>query len=131
VSGVLSIDPGRDKCGIAVVTPDGTIFKQVVTRGVAAETILRLIAAHSPDAVIMGEGTGSKDLHREIADLSPISIELVAEAFSTQRARVRFFDENPPRGLRRLVPRGLLTPDRPYDDYVAVILAEDFLRRNS
>ena len=56
-----------------------------------------------------------------------ISVKLVDEKFSSTRARARFFQENPPRGIRRLIPRGLLTPERPYDDYVALILAEDYL----
>jgi hypothetical protein len=57
-----------------------------------------------------------------------VSLPLVPvdEAFTSQRARARFHLENPPRGLARLVPPGLRTPPRAFDDYVAVLLAEDY-----
>ena len=35
---------------------------------------------------------------------------------------------NPPRGWRRLLPVSMQMPPEPYDDYVAVILAQRFLR---
>ena len=44
------------------------------------------------------------------------------------RARLmRFLRAHPERGWKRLLPPGLRSPDRPYDDFVAVILAERYL----
>jgi RNase H-fold protein (predicted Holliday junction resolvase) len=53
---------------------------------------------------------------------------LVDERETTLRARARFFVDHPPRGWRRLVPRGMLLPDRPIDDYAALLIAERHLR---
>jgi hypothetical protein len=62
----------------------------------------------------------------ESAGIAPVKV--VDERNSTMLARKHFFIENPPRGLLRLVPTSLQVPNRPYDDYVAVILAESFLK---
>lgn len=127
---VLAIDPGREKCGLAVVSGNGALYKAVVPRREIAPAVEALLAEHQVDNIIIGNGTGADKLFKELecAGLA-IPIELVDEKYSSQRARERFLQDNPPRGLRRLIPRGLLTPDRPYDDYVALILAEDYLNK--
>jgi hypothetical protein len=55
---------------------------------------------------------------------------VVPEAYTTLRARRRYFDEHPLRGWRRLFP-GLQTPPIPIDDYAAVLIAEDYLSSTS
>jgi len=56
-----------------------------------------------------------------------LPIELVDERETTLLARARFFVDHPPRGWRRLVPRGMLLPDRPIDDYAALLIAQRYL----
>ncbi len=126
---VLAVDPGRDKCGLAVVTFERVLHKSIVDRDCAARAISELAAGYGAGKIVLGDGTGSTALARELeaADCS-YPIEFVDEKYSSQRARSRFLSENPPRGLYRLIPRGLRAPDRPYDDYVAVILAEDYFK---
>jgi len=124
---ILAIDPGRDKCGIAVIDGGAVLHMSVVPRKHAASAVESLCARFSPQAIIIGNGTGSSFLADELGSKSDVPIEIVGEAYSTQKARSRYFRDNPPRGLRRLIPRGLLTPPRPYDDYVALILAEEYL----
>ena len=78
--------------------------------------------------MLIGNATRGAVLLRALREAVPpeMTIQSVDEAFTSQRARQRFGLENPPRGLRRLIPPGLRTPPRPYDDYVAVLLAEDY-----
>jgi RNase H-fold protein (predicted Holliday junction resolvase) len=129
---VLAVDPGLDKCGIAVVTPEGTLHAEVVARNGCPEAVASLVTRHSPDEIVIGNGTGSDPLADEIRALAgSIPIALVDEAFSSEKARKRYLLDNPPKGIRRLIPLGLRTPDRPYDDYVAVILAEERLRASA
>ncbi len=131
---VLSIDPGTTKCGIAIVTreDDGrcrALHREVCEAERLVARVLSLLGEHvSVDAVLIGNATNSAPLARALqASLSQsLPLHRVEEAFTSQRARVRFRLENPPRGLERLLPPGLRTPPRPYDDYVAVLLAEDF-----
>ncbi len=58
-----------------------------------------------------------------------IPIELVDERETTLLARKRYFQAHPPRGWRRLVPRGMLLPPRPIDDFAALLIAERLLDR--
>ncbi len=128
---ILAIDPGREKCGLAVVSDTGVLHRQVLPPGSISDVLPALAACHSVDRIIVGAGTGGRVLADSLRGLvDAIPIELVDETLSTHRARARFFEENPPRGLRRLIPRGLLVPHKPYDDYVAVILAEEYLRQS-
>ncbi|MDP7423155.1 MAG: resolvase, partial [bacterium] len=63
----------------------------------------------------------------ELASLFPEDrVRLVDERESTLEGRRRYFQEHPPRGLWRLVPLSLRYPPEPFDDLVAVILAERF-----
>lgn len=127
---VIAIDPGTHKCGIAAVTKTRVLYKTVVKRTDAPAVIVKLAAEHSADEIIIGNGTGSEALFGKITLLLSMPIRIVDEAHSTRRAKSLYFDENPPRGLKRLIPRGLLTPDRPYDDYIAVLLAKEYLDRS-
>jgi len=131
VKAVLAVDPGRDKCGIALVKNGAVAHREIAPRASAIAAIVSLIERHSPDVIVVGDGTGSKALLTEIRSATRMPIELVDETFTSQKARTRFFRENPPAGIRRLIPIGLQTPPRPYDDYVAVILAEEYLSRNA
>ena len=91
--------------------------------------VLALFSDHPAlDALLIGNATRGAILRRALRDALPptLPVHAVEEAFTSQRARVRFGIENPPRGWQRLVPPGMRTPPRPYDDYVAVLLAEDW-----
>jgi RNase H-fold protein (predicted Holliday junction resolvase) len=139
---VLAIDPGTAKCGIAIVSHEepGKTGKCRVLHREVPETerlvarVLSLLSDHpAVSAVLIGNATNSAPLARALRSALPPSLPLhrVEEAFTSQRARVRFRLENPPRGLERLLPPGLRTPPRAYDDYVAVLLAEDFFAADS
>jgi hypothetical protein len=78
--------------------------------------------------IVVGGGTGSKAVVDRLASSFPgVNVLVVEEAHTTERARRRYWVENPPRGWRRFVPRGMLTPPEPYDDLAAVLLAETVL----
>jgi RNase H-fold protein (predicted Holliday junction resolvase) len=123
---VLAIDPGRSKCGIAVVTADGRVlFRGILSTPQTPARIVELVGAFKPESVITGDGTGSAALRAEIEALAlPLPVSSVDERHTSELARARYLLEHPAKGLRRLLPAGLRTPDEAYDDYVAIILAE-------
>jgi len=128
---VLAIDPGRAKCGLAVASENGLLYKSIIHTDEIAGSIKQLIGGYGVEAIVIGNGTYSGSLVEEVEKLNlPLPIEIVEEAYSTQRARVRYFQENPRRGLWRLIPVGLLFPPCAVDDYAAVILAEDYIGRS-
>lgn len=126
---VLAIDPGRSKCGVAVVNEaTGALCRQMADPETLVTTVRRLKEAYRPHLMVLGKGTGSETLLSRLREANfDIGVVLVDEDYTTLQARDRYFEERPPRGWRRLLPRSLLTPPEPYDDYVAVLLAERFL----
>lgn len=126
---VLGLDPGTRKCGYAVVTGIGT---PPLTLGIAPfEALgerLREILALTPVAVAaIGRGTNADAVAAVVEGLG-LPVELVDERETTLLARARFFRDHPPRGWRRLIPAGMLLPDRPIDDYAALLIAERYLK---
>lgn len=125
---VLAIDPGRDKCGLAVVQPGRVLHQEVVARDRLAERVAELTGQYAVHVIVVGDATGSQQVLREVSGLGR-PVELVPERGTSLEARRRYLREHPPRGLARLIPEGLRVPPRPVDDYVAVILAEHFLEK--
>jgi RNase H-fold protein (predicted Holliday junction resolvase) len=126
---VLGIDPGTRKCGFAVVERLGD---KPVELGIApldafVERLAALTRTYPIDRVAIGCGTNADTIVAAVRNTG-LPYELVDERETTIRARSRFFDDHPPRGWRRLVPRGMLLPDRPIDDYAALLIAERYLR---
>jgi RNase H-fold protein (predicted Holliday junction resolvase) len=132
----LAIDPGTRKCGVAVVE-DGpvprTLHREVTPTPDLSGAICRIFAQHSAHVVLIGNATNAKAVEATVRPLLPASVpvELVPEAFTTERARARWCRENPPvRFWERLLP-GFRTPTEPVDDYAAVILAEQYFASRS
>ena len=55
---------------------------------------------------------------------------MVPEAGTTLAARQRYWELEPPRGWRRLLPKGLRVPPRDIDDVVAQLLLERHFGRS-
>ncbi|MBQ7503432.1 pre-16S rRNA-processing nuclease YqgF [bacterium] len=126
---VLAVDPGSKKCGVAVVSDsDGILFGSVAELADLEDVCLSALAKWSIDNILVGSGTGSAGIVKLLRERLQRDVTVIDEAHSTERARMRFFADNPPKGWRRFVPLGLQLPSRPYDDYAAVVMAEDFIK---
>lgn len=129
---VLAIDPGREKCGVAVVGPGGRVlYRAVVARRELVREVDLLAARFAPSAVVVGDRTGANAVEQELGGLDWVrragGVRRVDERGSSHLARQRYWAENPPRGLWRLVPTGMRVPPCPVDDLAAIILAERYL----
>ena len=125
---VLAVDPGRDKCGLALLHADGrVIHKAVVPAPQIGDVVASLLRDHPRAVLVLGDRTGAQDVAAAIDARANAAAVLVDEHRSTEHGRRRYFRDNPPRGWRRLLPLGLQTPPCPYDDYVAVVIAERYL----
>jgi RNase H-fold protein (predicted Holliday junction resolvase) len=127
---VLGLDPGTRKCGFALVCAVGAppIRLGIVPLSGLAEALREILAATPADVAAVGRGTNADEVCRIVREAGIAAVALVDEYETTLRARARYFEDHPPRGLRRLIPRGMLLPDRPIDDYAALLIAERFLR---
>jgi len=121
---VLAVDPGRQKCGIAACVPGQVLAHRVVPATELAQVVRDWMGRYRIDRVVMGAGTGARGATEALAGVPFVEVD---EVGTTLAARARYFADHPPRGWKRLVPRTLLTPAEPYDDYVAILLAEAYL----
>ena len=129
---ILGFDPGRRKCGLAVIGVDRTLrYHQVVEAEAAIATIQTLRQQFPISLLVMGDQTTAKDwkqtLSHALAD--PLRIVMVDERHSSLEARDRYWQMYPARGLVSLIPQSFRTIPRPIDDIVAILLIERYLQR--
>ena len=126
---IIAVDPGRDKCGVAVLDSSGTVLYQKVVK---TDDLMKIIGeqleACGACALVIGNGTTSQTAQTEIEKNYP-KLELVEvdEYYTTQLARQEYWKAKPPKGWRKLLPNSMQVPPEPVDDFVAIILARRFL----
>ncbi|MFZ9848977.1 MAG: resolvase [Vulcanococcus sp.] len=123
-----ALDPGRCKCGLVRSDPAGT---EILAAGVLdPERCWQLLEQWQRQGLIggllLGDGTGSGPWQPRLAALG-LPVLLVEEAGTTLAARERYWQLEPARGWRRLLPHGLRLPPRDVDDVVAQLLLERHL----
>ena len=130
---ILGFDPGRDKCGVAVLTKNLTLhYHQVVTAENAIAKIGQLISQFEVELIVMGNLTTSQSWHDRLKSaFADLPVEMVNEQNSTLEARDRYWQMYPPQGFQKLIPQSLRLPPRPIDDIVAILLIERYLSANS
>lgn len=130
---VLAIDPGTSKCGLALVRRKSADELELIWRSIvptsdiaAALAAATLISEFS--MIIIGSGTSSRTLVETLRETLPsIGILVVDEKETTIQARERYWEHNPRRGWRRLLPATMQVPPEPVDDFAAFVLAERVL----
>jgi RNase H-fold protein (predicted Holliday junction resolvase) len=128
----IGIDPGRAKCGFAVVRDDGsTAAIEVVPTGEIADRIDREIRSGGVRAMCVGHATTSDAIVKTCRATWPdVPLHVVDETNTTMQARDLYYAAHPPRGLLRFVPRGLLVPPEPLDGYAALLIVKRYLNLN-
>ena len=128
----LGIDPGRSKTGLALVNGAGKIVKLHIAESQNIDNeIVEFIKNGCPVHIVLGNGTNSRNIGESVNRVLPdVLVAVVEEAHSTEEARALYWQENPPKGLKKLIPLGMLVPPVPLDAYAAVILVRRFLEDN-
>jgi RNase H-fold protein (predicted Holliday junction resolvase) len=129
---ILGFDPGRRKCGLAVIGVDRMVrYHQVIEAESAIDTIQTLRQQFPISLLVMGDQTTAKDWKQKLSEslLDPLRIIMVDERHSSLEARDRYWQMYPAQGLVRLIPQSFRTIPRPIDDIVAILLIERYLER--
>jgi RNase H-fold protein (predicted Holliday junction resolvase) len=130
---VLAVDPGSAKCGLALVLRNADGKLDVLWRKVALVAELQAgvneaLGVRSADMIVVGSGTGSREVVHQIRECRPsMGILVVDEHETSLQARERYWEHHKRRGWRRFVPATMQVPPEPFDDFVALILAERVL----
>jgi RNase H-fold protein (predicted Holliday junction resolvase) len=129
---IAALDPGRDKCGFAVLDEDGKVLSQRVieTHNLIAE-ITTAKATYGFSRLVMGNGTTSKEARQRLSEVPALEILIRDEYRTTEMAKGEYWKANPPKGWRRLLPVTMQVPPVPVDDFVAVILGRRYLKESS
>jgi RNase H-fold protein (predicted Holliday junction resolvase) len=125
----LGIDPGRQKCGLALITgTKRTVLLNVCVLKDLAASVSRIVEISPGLVFLLGDGTGHRGVRSVLEEGFPgVPLKLVDELKTSEEARELFFRDNPPRGLKRLVPRGLLTTGEMIDAYAAKAIVFRYL----
>mgnify|MGYP002856023660 CR=1 FL=1 len=121
---IVGIDPGRDKCGVAVLNSGGEILFEKVIETAEFEIILKnLLAQYNLTLAILGDGTTHKNAEKILRGLN-LPVKIVDEKHTTEQARREYWKKNPPRGWRKFLPTSMQVPPEPVDGIVAEILVK-------
>ena len=128
---ILAIDPGREKTGIAILKNSDVLEHKIINSEELVQIIKSLLEKYLIKTIVMGNGTSSKKkydlLKREFIDRD---IVLINEYRTTDEARKLYFQENPPKGWKKLIPLGMQVPPVPVDDYAAIVIGRKYLKHN-
>ncbi|MFH1538862.1 MAG: hypothetical protein ABIH66_07870 [bacterium] len=127
----VAIDPGRHKCGVAVMDGDGGVVeKLIVRRDALGDEIKNLLSRHpGVEAFAVGSGTGGGGAAALLRENFPgIGTSVVEEKDTTRLAKERFFRENPGKRYLGIFPLSLFLPQPEVDEYAAVVIGERFLK---
>ena len=132
---IFAVDPGSDKVGYAVVNLDYTHGDLGIGY---LEDMHRVFAKYCRDTknpplfIVMGNGTKCAVLCKLFNSLElDIEIKLGDEKNTTFMARSIYFKENPPKGIWKFIPISMQFPPRPIDDYAALLIGENYLKKNN
>ena len=132
---VLAVDPGREKCGVAVVDRNYGILRQAVVESARLLPFVEsAIREYDCRTLILGDGTTARQIRKIFSQLLAENMidqmADISERNSTQEARRRYWLAYPPSGWRKYIPVGLLTPPCAIDDFAAIILAERYFAQS-
>jgi len=125
----LSIDPGKYKCGLVLAEiSEKTVHKAIILKSELLEGYIRnLNTVENISKIIIGNGTSSIDIRGKL-DFLKKEIIMFEEKNTTYRAKARYFELFPIRGLQCLIPREVFILNKNLDAISALIILEDYCR---
>ena len=126
---LISIDPGKCKCGLVLVD----LHKKKVDQAIVLNTDLlpnyvkNLNGSENISKVIIGNGTTSRQ-NIEKLDFIRNDLIIVEEKNTTLRAKKRYFEIFPTRGLKSFLPKEIFIMNKNLDALSALIILEDYCK---
>ena len=123
----ISIDPGKCKCGLVLVDLNQKKVDQaiVLNTELLPKYVKNLKRFEDISKVIIGNGTTSKQTIEKLEFLKK-DLVIVEEKNTTLRAKKRYFELFPVRGLKILLPKEMLIMNKNLDALSALIILEDY-----
>ncbi len=127
---VISIDPGKSKCGLVLAEiTEKKVYEAIVLKsGLLVDYLRKLNTLEDISKVIIGNGTTSREI---IDDLDFLKKEIITveEKNTTYKAKARYFELFPIKGLKFLIPREVFILNKNLDAISALIILEDYFKK--
>ena len=126
---LVSIDPGKNKCGLVLAEiSEKKIHKAIILKSELLEDYVRnLNKVEDIKKIIIGNGTTSREVFQKLFFFKK-EIITFEEKNSTFRAKARYFELFPIRGLKFLIPREVFILNKNLDAISALIILEDYCK---
>ena len=124
---LISIDPGKCKCGLVLVDLDQKKVDQAVVLNteLLPNYVKSLISQENISKVIIGNGTTSRQNIEKLGFIRDDLI-IVEEKNTTLRAKKRYFEIFPTRGFKSFLPKEIFVMNKNLDALSALIILEDY-----
>ena len=125
----LSIDPGKSKCGLVLAEiSEKKVYKAIILKSeLIGDYVKNLNTIEDISKIIIGNGTTSQEI-KEKLNIFKKKIITFEEKNSTFRAKARYFELFPIKGLQFLVPREVFILNKNLDAISALIVLEDYCK---
>jgi len=129
MSRVITIDPGKSKCGLVLADiSEKKVYKAIILKSELLENYVRnLISAEEISQIIIGNGTSSREIREKLYFFKK-EIIIFEEKNTTYRAKARYFELFPINGLKFLMPREIFILNKNLDAISALIILEDYCK---
>jgi len=129
MSRVITIDPGKSKCGLVLAEiSEKKVYEAIILKSELLGNYVRnLITAEEISQIIIGNGTTNREI-REKLDFFKKEIITFEEKNTTYRAKARYFELFPISGLKFLMPREVFILNKNLDALSALIILEDYCK---
>ena len=126
---LISIDPGKCKCGLVLVDLHQKKVDQaiVLNTEVLPNYVKNLKSSENISKVIIGNGTTSRQ-NIEKLEFIMNDLIIVEEKNTTLRAKKRYFELFPISGLKILLPKEIFIINKNLDAVSALIILEDYCK---
>ncbi len=126
---VLSIDPGKYKCGLVLAEiSEQKVYKAIVLKSeILEDYVTNLNSVEGISKIIIGNGTSSSEIIKKL-DFLKKEIITFEEKNTTYRAKDRYFELFPISGLKFLIPREIFILKKNLDAISALIILEDYCK---
>ena len=126
---IITIDPGKSKCGLVLADiSEKKVYQAIILKSELLENYVRnVIAAEDISKIIIGNGTTSREIREKLYFLKK-EIITFEEKNTTYRAKARYFELFPISGLKFLIPREVFILNKNLDAISALIILEDYCK---
>jgi len=126
---ILSIDPGKYKCGLVLAEiSEKKVFEAIILKSELLENYVRnLTKTEDISQIIIGNGTTSREIREKLYFFKK-QIITFEEKNTTYRAKARYFELFPISGLKFLMPREVFILNKNLDAIAALIILEDYFK---